>query len=670
MINWNNIVPEKDYGYLPTTGELKVELEGYDYITLNNEPKFTIDTENALALLKEAGVFSNPILTIRELIQNTIDATYLRIWEENKQEIIKIENDSHGIIDYKEYEKILKRYPLEIEVLKETDDLIIKVKDNGIGFSRKTLKYLEKVASSKNDYKRIEIIEKIPPFIQPSGNFGVGFQSIFLLADSVLVETSSFYENMTYNLTLKSPSSGKGSIYITSSPKKYSEKYGTTIKFKVKEEALRYLPKGIDLTLKEEKIENNEFLEQIHCEAEGIKNNLLTEYKNIILPIKYNGELLLKAGKKFNYYLPEEKLEISHTLTYVNGIQRQYTGNVFFKNQKVLQHGGGSSFTIDVNILGEKAQNVLQINRNQFNRDYGLKFQSIKNRAMVKYLSKTIFSSDIKEPNISQGEHNLFFDISVTLFSILSEDKKILENKEIKFNGKKYKLFDFWKLAQITCFNNSTQENINYFKFYDSIEEIIIKINLDNPNGNVGIRASKILNITGNKLVVENDLNNYQLGQHWYAQILKDYSLIKIEKKENLNYEFTYSKMGYKTEFSLEELYILIKEGIKRNRRNLKNIAGLIEIPLHQNFQELEYQNSKFNFIQSWFKNYLKVNYSRKTLFPFKISTKGELEKMPIDVYCKLICIAKGISNESKKEDIRNQCEELYEAIARIDKGL
>ena len=32
MINWNNIVPFKELGYLPTIGNLKVELLDYDFI--------------------------------------------------------------------------------------------------------------------------------------------------------------------------------------------------------------------------------------------------------------------------------------------------------------------------------------------------------------------------------------------------------------------------------------------------------------------------------------------------------------------------------------------------------------------------------------------------------------------------------------------------------------
>ena len=86
MINWNNIVPFKEFGYLPTIGSLKVELSDYDYIDGKKKPKFSVDTDKAMELLRGAGIYEGAYQCIREVLQNAVDATLLRIWLEYKDE--------------------------------------------------------------------------------------------------------------------------------------------------------------------------------------------------------------------------------------------------------------------------------------------------------------------------------------------------------------------------------------------------------------------------------------------------------------------------------------------------------------------------------------------------------------------------------------------------------
>src|SRR5690606_27990582 len=86
MINWNEIVPFKDFGYLPTIGTLKVELENYDYLDGKKKPQFTVDTDKALALLQGAGLYERAYQSVRELLQNAVDTTLLIIWLGHKDD--------------------------------------------------------------------------------------------------------------------------------------------------------------------------------------------------------------------------------------------------------------------------------------------------------------------------------------------------------------------------------------------------------------------------------------------------------------------------------------------------------------------------------------------------------------------------------------------------------
>ncbi|RXM40529.1 hypothetical protein BOQ62_06125 [Chryseobacterium sp. CH21] len=89
------------------------------------------------------------------------------------------------------------------------------VKDNGIGISSDDLKFLIKTGSSSKNRKKINIIEEMPEWLRPSGIFGIGFQSIFLLTDEVKIETKSFFNEEFQNIELNSTNSIKdGAILI------------------------------------------------------------------------------------------------------------------------------------------------------------------------------------------------------------------------------------------------------------------------------------------------------------------------------------------------------------------------------------------------------------------------------------------------------------------------
>ncbi|WP_262708305.1 hypothetical protein [Chryseobacterium sp. CH21] len=72
-----------------------------------------------------------------------------------------------------------------------------------------------KTGSSSKNRKKINIIEEMPEWLRPSGIFGIGFQSIFLLTDEVKIETKSFFNEEFQNIELNSTNSIKdGAILI------------------------------------------------------------------------------------------------------------------------------------------------------------------------------------------------------------------------------------------------------------------------------------------------------------------------------------------------------------------------------------------------------------------------------------------------------------------------
>jgi len=129
MSQWNLIVPDPKFGSLPTIEQLDVKIDGNKEL-LNHKPmKFGLEEKNAIQILQGANLYKDISSVLRELIQNSIDATQIRIWLENQEKLKDLSPlDS-------EFKSIIENYPIEIDFLEKSDGWYLSIKDNGVGFS-------------------------------------------------------------------------------------------------------------------------------------------------------------------------------------------------------------------------------------------------------------------------------------------------------------------------------------------------------------------------------------------------------------------------------------------------------------------------------------------------------------------------------------------------------
>jgi hypothetical protein len=126
-------------------------------------------------------LYGRRIFGFRELFQNSLDACYVR------QEL----NDKSG--ENRDY-----LYKPEIVIRFDLHSRQIIIRDNGTGMSEYTLRnYFMDIGSSyyiSNDYKNLNLSYR------PTGFFGIGFLSCFMLSDNVYVSTSHWQENDEFEL--------------------------------------------------------------------------------------------------------------------------------------------------------------------------------------------------------------------------------------------------------------------------------------------------------------------------------------------------------------------------------------------------------------------------------------------------------------------------------------
>lgn len=173
-----------------------------------------------------------PAKCMRELLQNAVDATHLRAFVEHPDNK-----------NYRMFFERLKNYPISVSIEERRIDddhseCSIKIEDQGLGMSKEDLKYLFNTGSSYMNRSKRKIVEQMDDFMRPSGIFGIGFQSVFLIADEVVLRTRKLNNDDTFIVEMKNPiGAGKGAI-LMKTLKNDDTHVGTTVEFKTQKSSI------------------------------------------------------------------------------------------------------------------------------------------------------------------------------------------------------------------------------------------------------------------------------------------------------------------------------------------------------------------------------------------------------------------------------------------------
>ncbi|MGY4676290.1 HD domain-containing protein [Pasteurella sp. P03HT] len=198
--HWDQIVPSKQLGRLPTLMSPKVTIQHpYIIIEEGKKPSFQLNKESILNLVRGSGLYSSRFDSIREILQNAVDSTLHRIWIENKN-IYDFSNLSP--ID-ENYLKLIEKYKIQVnfEPKKLNDDIwVLTVKDKGIGVSLNDLRFMLDIGSTKYNSEKQKRLNEMPMWFRPSGAFGIGLQSAFLLADEFHITSTSMIDRRCFEI--------------------------------------------------------------------------------------------------------------------------------------------------------------------------------------------------------------------------------------------------------------------------------------------------------------------------------------------------------------------------------------------------------------------------------------------------------------------------------------
>lgn len=456
--NWHSIIPDASFCSLPIIKQLDVKIMNFDTISGNEIPHLSITSNKATELLQGSGIYNNKLVFARELLQNSIDATLLRIFIDNKS---KLENG-----EYTTFKEICKKEKDNYRIIfsintDKTDDSIlnIKIEDYGIGIDLEDLKYII-TNGEKGRNPKTDIQKSMPNWMMPSGIFGIGLYSIFLLTDNFTIETTKINNGSSIYGKIYDPKSAKkGAVYIQTKKNALTTKIGTIISFQYKSN--KY-PNHLSFNQK------SHYVEEMYRKFDFIKNQetnfelsqIIDEvcavgyHSYIPISLEIDNEVvdLYTAPPDFKYFDKNNSLEF-------NVYPKNYFNQVFYRNQRLEDFNiHPPFFSLQLNLLCGNAKDKLNLGRTKLKSEYIPVFYETLKTSLI----------EILEHNFAELDDEI--KPFVGMFLELNKGKDIIEetpwrkawkNFEIKLDNKILKLSKICEMKSIILQYTNVNKDID-----------------------------------------------------------------------------------------------------------------------------------------------------------------------------------------------------------------
>lgn len=187
-LNWKNIMPNNIKGSAPRLGTCELLLNGVPDIQGLSDLRFTISSEKAFEVIEGANIYDDKFIFLREVIQNALDACKIQLWRdilENRYKAWISLDDVNKLQPFDIEHKIFENYVVKVMLCNyDATHFEIVIKDNGTGLSAEQFKKICNVGTSYlSDKRRKHEVDAMPLWLRPTAGFGIGLQSIFLIAE-------------------------------------------------------------------------------------------------------------------------------------------------------------------------------------------------------------------------------------------------------------------------------------------------------------------------------------------------------------------------------------------------------------------------------------------------------------------------------------------------------
>lgn len=490
-IRWTEIIPKNLDWYAPKLTKKELLIKGEPDVNNISDLRFEISQKKAFEIIEGSNLYENKLAFLREFVQNALDASKVQMWRDITDGLYDswINKPITDLTPFDVNQKIYENYKIKIKVdTTDKEHIEVTIADRGTGISLEILKNMCNVGSSYSGTVKLQQeVEDMPSWLKPTGGFGIGMQSGFLVTDNFKAYTKSVGMD---TLEIKfEPATIDGYISVRNTDNKI--KRGTEMNILVPEiSKFKY-----NLGSRVDEFINNRYdpLENQSLTFYNIIDYIYDNLETTLFPIEIYIDDELNTIESFtqkekykfdeddNQYLYCIPNDLSHIVLWnkkesvyidisINNYDLKHTNfNVFFKGCKLSKEKGyrQKGFNIVVDIYGFDTKSTLKIDRSQLTEEGSKKLSNIVDNAISFYLNKLRLKLDEqlnKEIQIDEFKENTKLDI-FKFIVLCSQNEKMKD-----FNPKKYeKLFNIEDFKFKALF----RENMEFKEILIPFKEII-----------------------------------------------------------------------------------------------------------------------------------------------------------------------------------------------------
>ncbi|SET17530.1 HD domain-containing protein [Thorsellia anophelis] len=446
--NWNDIVPNEKHGSLPILAKTVINIIKPNLL-LNrySANRFKLDSKRMNELLTSEGFYRDKYdSAIRELMQNAFDATIKRIWHEHKVEYD--ETDPSSLLN-----KYSHQYPIMINLIEHPDYIELIIQDSGIGLTLNDLKSIFDPGNIECKKEKMQFINSIDGAFRPSGYFGIGLRSYFMLSDTIKLTSKCALTNEQFETFLCINNKGNSVLERTD-----IQFYGTKVTLQIKKDdnhndfhLMRLLKKSKNLELKKRRVNSRLNFDPIEANTDTFSNTeffILHSLGQVIEQTLFNITIKCKTYTQTiteNYSNPNIFYSPKNGVSLLKfRIKSPYEIElnssdfaIFFKGQFITNNSpffGLNCTELEANILTGQAGDFLCFNREKILKKTESKVMNRIHKTLVEYIECKFdnFSDDEPaQPTDERIVNNSEKKIAAAFYFLLSDNKNLQKNSSI-----------------------------------------------------------------------------------------------------------------------------------------------------------------------------------------------------------------------------------------------
>lgn len=214
ILYWGKLAPVELGGCFICKPNLKVYYRGGEYDS-SYDSDLRIDSSKAMELFTGNNLYISDLDALREYVQNALDASKLQLWyslesEEYKEIFLKdaSKKNIESITPFDLTKEAYDYFKIKVMMKKienDEDHFLLIIEDKGIGIDKEAIESIRNIGQGwRARENHTQAIIDMPSWLRPTGGFGIGIQSAFMITDEVrFITKSEMQDGYVLHLTKK-----------------------------------------------------------------------------------------------------------------------------------------------------------------------------------------------------------------------------------------------------------------------------------------------------------------------------------------------------------------------------------------------------------------------------------------------------------------------------------